>query len=92
MLDIAVICYGLLTDFRTNMFPGSKRLVEVANEIERIRHIGKCGEGAQINARIKDGRIVTEGDQVEIGGNERYEAMCWRCWNDKINAQVEVEF
>ena len=89
--DIAVICYGLLTDFQTRLFPGSKRLIELANETEHLRHICQCGKGAHVNARIRNGRIVTEGAQVEIGGNESYEAMCWRCWNAKICAQIETE-
>ena len=91
VLDIAVICYGLLTDFQTKLFPGSKRLIELANETEHLRHICQCGKGAQVNARIRNGLIITEGAQVEIGGNESYEAMCWRCWNAKICAQIETE-
>jgi thymidine kinase len=89
---IPIICYGLLTDFQMRLFPGSKRLVEVAHELEKIRHICSCGEGAQVNARIDPmGNVVSEGAQVEIGGNERYEAMCWRCWRAKINNQTELE-
>ena len=89
---IPIICYGLLTDFRTKLFPGSRRLIEVANEVERIRHICKCGDGAQVNARLDSfGNVVTEGAQVEIGGNERYEAMCWKCWNNHIGNN-ELEF
>ena len=75
-----------MTDFQTNLFPGSKRLVELANEIEHIPHICKCGKGAQINVRLDPmGNVITEGDQIEIGGNEKYEAMCWKCYNDKIS-------
>jgi thymidine kinase len=93
VLDIAVICYGLLTDFKTNLFPGSKRLIELANETEHMRHICRCGRGAQVNARMDEfGNIITEGAQVDIGGNEKYESMCWRCWRNKVDAQMEVKF
>ena len=93
MLDIAVICYGLLTDFQTKLFPGSKRLIELANETEHMRHVCSCGRGAQVNARMDEvGNVIVEGAQVAIGGNELYEAMCWKCWKAKSNTPVDVEF
>ena len=90
---LPVICYGLRTDFQTKLFPGSKRLLEVADVIEQVKHICECGKAAQVNARLDSmGNVITQGAQVEIGGNEKYEAMCWRCWNDRISTRVEVEF
>lgn len=91
--DIPCMCYGLRTDFQTKLFPGSRRLFELANSISEVKSICDCMEKAMVNARIdENGNVVTEGSQVEIGGNDRYVAMCWRCWRDKINSQVEVEF
>jgi thymidine kinase len=78
--DIKVLCYGLKTDFRSYLFEGSKRLFELASEIKDIPVICDCGNVATINARIVDGQITVEGDQVEIGGNEKYRAFCYACW------------
>jgi thymidine kinase len=79
--DIPVLCFGLRTDFQTKMFPGSKRLLEIADSITEIKSICRCGAKATVNARFDDqGNIVYEGDQILIGGNDRYEAMCRRCW------------
>lgn len=74
--DITVICYGLRTDFQSHLFPGSKRLMELADDIEEIRTICWCGKRAHFNARIVDGVMVTEGEQVQLGGNESYTALC----------------
>ena len=79
--NIPVLCYGLRTDFQTKLFPGSRRLMEVADIIEQVKHVCQCGSAAQINARLDPmGNVITEGDQVAIGGNEMYEAMCWKCY------------
>ena len=78
--DIPVLCYGLLTDFQTHLFSGSKRLIELADSIQEIKMVCKCGRKATINARIVNGKIVKEGEQVMLGGNESYEAMCYECW------------
>ena len=79
--DIPVLCFGLATDFTTHLFPGSKRLFEIAESISEIKSICTCGAKATVNARLDDsGKIVTEGSQVCIGGNNRYVAMCRRCW------------
>ncbi len=89
--DIPVLCFGLRTDFQTKLFPGSKRLLEVADSITEIKTICRCGKKATVNARFdKDGRITTRGDQVFIGGNESYEAMCHKCWTEKIKAQEQL--
>lgn len=80
-LGIPVLCYGLLTDFQTNLFPGSKRLIELADSLQEIKMVCRCGRKATVNARIIDGKIVREGEQVVLGGDESYEAMCYECWH-----------
>lgn len=79
--DVPVLCFGLSTDFLTHLFPGSKRLFEIAQSITEIKSVCKCGAKATVNARLDDfGNVVYEGDQVVLGGNGRYEAMCRKCW------------
>lgn len=79
--NIPVICFGLRTDFRTKLFPGSLRLMEVADTIQEIKTICDCGAKATVNARIDpSGYIITQGAQVELGGNDRYIAMCHKCY------------
>ena len=81
---INVICYGLRTDFRTNLFDGSRRLLEIADTIDEIKSTCTCGRKTIVNARVNSqGEIITEGEQVEIGGNERYIAVCRKCWRNK---------
>ncbi len=88
--DIPVLCFGLRTDFQTKLFPGSRRLFEIADSITEIKTICKCGKKATVNARLDEtGKIITKGDQVYIGGNESYEAMCHQCWKLKIKEQQE---
>ena len=83
--DIPVLCFGLRSDFRTKLFPGSMRLFELADSISEIKSVCTCGKKATVNARFgADGKVVTDGEQIEIGGNEKYEGMCWRCWQDLI--------
>lgn len=78
---IPVMCFGLRTDFQTKLFPGSLRLMEIADTIQEIKTICDCGAKATVNARIDgDGHIVTQGAQVMLGGNDRYIAMCHRCY------------
>ena len=86
--DIPVLCFGLRTDFQTHFFPGSRRLMELADSIAEIKTICACGSKATVNARIDaNGRIITAGEQVLLGGNDSYIAMCHRCWARKIRAQ-----
>lgn len=86
LLGINVMCYGIRTDFRTRLFSGSKRLFELADDIEEIKISCGCGGKAIINARVNDdGDIVTDGEQVMIGGNERYVTMCRKCYRELIN-------
>lgn len=87
-MNIPVLCFGLRTDFLTHFFPGSQRLMELADSITEIKTICECGRKATVNARFDDeGRIITKGDQVVLGGNDRYTAMCHKCWKEKIKAQ-----
>ena len=86
--NIPVMCFGLRTDFQTKLFPGSRRLMEVADTIQEIKTICDCGAKATVNARIDgEGHIVTHGAQVVLGGNDSYIAMCHRCWRKKIREQ-----
>ena len=78
--DVPVICYGLKDDFQTKMFPGSKRLFELADSLQEIKMVCDCGRKASVNARLVNGKIVTEGEQVFLGGNNEYKAMCYKCW------------
>ena len=79
--NIPVMCFGLRTDFQTRLFPGSRRLMEVADTIQEIKTICDCGAKATVNARIDGtGHIVTEGAQVVLGGNDSYIAMCHKCY------------
>ncbi len=87
--EIPVLCFGLRTDFQTHTFPGSHRLLELADSITEIKTICACGSKAVVNARISDGKIVTEGSQIFLGGNESYVAMCHRCWKKAIREQAE---
>lgn len=89
--DIPVICFGLRTDFQTKLFPGSRRLMEVADTFQEIKTICDCGAKATVNARISsDGYIVTEGAQVMLGGNDSYIAMCHRCWVRGIREHKKI--
>ena len=88
--DVPVLCFGLRTDFLTRLFPGSHRLFEVADSITEIKTMCECGRKATVNARIdKLGRIVTEGRQIFLGGNDRYVAMCHKCWVDRIKKESD---
>ena len=83
-LGISVLCYGLRTDFQTHLFPGSRRLFEVADEITEIKSSCSCDTKTIFNARIdKDGRVVTEGEQVEVGGDDRYISLCRKCYYEQ---------
>ena len=87
--NIPVLCFGLSTDFLTHLFPGSRRLFEIADSITEIKSVCKCGDKATVNARLDgNGNVVFTGDQLCIGGNERYVAMCKKCW---LKARREQE-
>ena len=83
--DTPVLCFGLRSDFQTKLFPGSMRLFEIADSITEVKSVCRCGKKATVNARLNEkGEVIVEGEQVCIGGNDRYEAMCWGCWQDRI--------
>lgn len=79
-----VVCYGLRTDFQSHLFEGSRRLFELADSIDEIKSTCSCGRKTIINARIdSQGNIVTDGAQVEIGGDDKYVALCRSCWRNR---------
>lgn len=86
--DVPVLCFGLRTDFLTHLFPASARLFEIADSISEIKYICDCGDKAIVNARLDaNGNIITEGEQIYVGGSESYVAMCRKCWQKKIAKQ-----
>lgn len=88
--DVPVLCFGLRTDFLTHFFPGARRLMELADSITEIKTVCACGRKATVNARIDaNGRIITHGAQVFLGGNDSYIAMCHKCWIDRIREQED---
>ena len=89
--NVPVMCFGLRTDFQTRLFPGSLRLMELADCIEEIKTMCDCGAKATVNARISDGYIVTEGAQVVLGGNDSYIAMCHRCYIQGIREHKRIK-
>ena len=89
--NVPVMCFGLRTDFQTRLFPGSRRLMELADCIEEIKTMCDCGSKATVNARISGGYIVTEGAQVVLGGNDSYIAMCHRCYIRGIREHKKIK-
>ena len=87
-LNIPVVCYGLRVDFMGQPFPASAQLMAIANKVEEIRTICWCGRKAIMNARIIDGNVVRQGEQVMVGGNESYKALCGILW---LNGQYKKE-
>ena len=91
-LNIPVLCFGLRSDFQTKLFPGSRRLFELADSIQEIKTICDCGSKATVNARVDgEGYVITEGAQVVLGGNDCYVAMCHRCWKQAIAEHRKVK-
>jgi thymidine kinase len=92
-LNIPVMCYGLRTDFMTHFFPGSKRLFEIADRLVELETDCKCGKKAVISAKFLGGKLVTEGEQIDIGGDEKYKAMCYSCWEKyKLAEGLDIEY
>lgn len=86
--NINILCYGLLTDFQTHLFPASKRLVEIADKLHNIESYCECGNKASINARInKEGKLVTEGDQFLIGSEDKYKTLCKGCYLKELESK-----
>lgn len=76
-----VMCYGLKTDFMGKLFEGSKRLLEVSDSIRETQSMcSECGRKAIINARYQDGKVIYSGNQIDIGGNDKYKPLCYKCW------------
>ena len=86
--QVPVFCYGLKTDFLTHLFEGSKRLLEIADSITEIKSVCECGKKAIINARFKNGKICTTGEQVDIGGDEKYRPICYDCYKKYTNINL----
>lgn len=82
-IHIPILAYGLKTDFKSELFPASKRLLELADEIKEIKSICWCGKAARLNARIVDGQFQTEGEQVLIGAEEKYITLCRKHYMEK---------
>lgn len=93
VLGINIMCFGLRTDFQTHLFPGSKRLFEVADDIIEIKSSCSCDTKTMFNARIdSEGNVVTEGNQVEVGGDDRYVALCRKCYYERTKNKMYRKF
>jgi len=79
-LKIPVLCFGLRVDFQGNLFPGSKCLLSIADELKEVKTICHCGKKATMVIRQSNGKTVVDGDQVQIGGNESYTSLCRKHW------------
>lgn len=87
-LDIPVICYGLRSDFKNELFEGSKALLNISDKIEELKTICKCGKKATCNMRILNGKIATSGNQVLIGDLE-YKSVCRKCYKERVKIDGE---
>ncbi len=87
MQNIPVICYGIRTDFQRTLFPGSKRLFELAHSLEELKTICRCGKKAIFNGRKVNDKFVFEGSQVAIDGADKvtYESLCGKCYLEESN-------
>ena len=87
-LEINVLCYGLRTDFTTHLFEGSRRLMEIADDITEVKSSCSCGRKALFNARFdSSGRLITDGEQIVIGGNDMYVTLCRNCYYTLLQKQ-----
>lgn len=85
--DIPVICYGLKTNFKGELFEGSKALIEVADELEELVTICRCGKRAKFNARLLNGKYIKDGQEVAIDGIDaflQYEPLCGKCYIENV--------
>jgi thymidine kinase len=84
-LNVPIMCFGLRVDFQGKLFPGSAALLALADEMREVRTICHCGKKATMVVR-KDanGRVLTDGDQVSIGGNDRYVSLCRKHWREAV--------
>lgn len=84
-INVPVMCYGLRTDFQGKLFPGSAELLAIADDLREIRTICSCGAKATMVIRMgADGKPLLEGEQVDIGGNEKYVSLCRRHWEEQV--------
>jgi thymidine kinase len=84
-LNLHVMTYGLRTDFRGKLFPASQELLAIADELREVRTICHCGRKATMVVRLDAlGKVVHDGAQIDIGGNEKYISLCRRHWEDRI--------
>jgi len=94
-MDVPVVCYGLRTDFQNNLFPGSERLIAIADTIQEVKTVCWCGKKATANARFNRNGIIRDGEQVFLGANDSYVALCRKHFKlgklgpDKINSDEE---
>ena len=84
---VPVLCYGLKTNFKTKLFEGSKRLLEIADSLTELKSICECGKKATLNGRFLNGKLVTTGSTIDIGGDEKYKALCFDCYTKYKNAK-----
>lgn len=92
--NISVIAYGLRADFRKELFPGSKRLFEIVDNIEKLPTMCSCGSQAEFNCRMVDGKYVFEGDQVAIDGSQKvtYNSLCGKCYKrEKLASKTKPQ-
>ncbi len=83
--DVPVLCFGIRSDFLGNLFPGSARLLALADKLNELKTVCHCGRKAIMVARLdEEGRAISEGDQVEIGGNDRYVSMCRKHYKEAV--------
>lgn len=81
-LNVPCMAYGLRSDFKGNLFPGSEALISLSDSIEELKTICWCGKKAIMNTRLLNGKAVYEGEQVQIGGNESYISLCRKHWRE----------
>ncbi len=90
--DIPVICYGLRTDFRTKLFPGSLRLMELADSIEEVKATCYfCNKKSIMNLKHVDGKATLKGPSVQLGSEEKYLPVCYRCYRTHLESAHEAE-
>jgi len=85
-LDVPVLCFGIRTDFQAEPFPGSARLLAIADKLSELKTVCSCGRKATMTVRIDEaGQVIAAGEQVQIGGNERYESKCRRHYQELMD-------
>lgn len=90
-LDIPVIAYGLRTDFKLEFFEGSQAFMEIADKIEEIKTICECSKKATVNLRMCDGKIITSGEKILIGGNDTYKSVCRKCYKKYVDLSRDLK-